>query len=151
MLRLWFVLAVNYVHVQPSLLEEQRHRMIHHYQKNHARLKWSITLRSTAVPMYELKKTPLRKRSSCICRNYRPENTFIWEHHYDFRRATQVKKIPTAVNPPEQQMFRDDSSAGPTTKLSMKIVIFFFYQEPWEVGQDDLTVIPSNLNHSMIL
>lgn len=101
--------------------------------------------------MYELKKTPLRKRSSCICRNYRPENTFIWEHHYDFRRATQVKKIPTAVNPPEQQMFRDDSSAGPTTKLSMKIVIFFFYQEPWEVGQDDLTVIPSNLNHSIIL
>lgn len=58
-----------------------------------------------------------RKRSSYICRNYRSENTIIWEHHYDFRKATQVKKIPTAVNSPEKQVFRDDSSAGPTIKL----------------------------------
>lgn len=34
MLRLWFVLAVNYVHVQPSLLEEQRYKTIR-YQCYH--------------------------------------------------------------------------------------------------------------------
>lgn len=36
-LRLWFVLAVNYVHVQSSLLEEQRYRKIYHHQEKTAR------------------------------------------------------------------------------------------------------------------
>jgi len=56
-------------------------------------LKWSIILRSAAVQKHELKKVLLRKRSSSICRNYRPENTFIWEYHDDFRNATEVRKL----------------------------------------------------------
>lgn len=62
--------------------------------KKHARLKWSIILRSSAVQKYELKKVLLRKRGSYICRNYRTGNTFLWEYHDDFRKATQVRKLP---------------------------------------------------------
>lgn len=95
-------------------------------------------------------KYPLKEKKQLHMQKLQTENTFIWEHRYDFRKATQVKKIPTAINPPEWQVFRDDNSAGPTIKLSMKMVLFFFHQEPWKVWQDDPTVIPPNLIHSLI-
>lgn len=54
----------------------------------------------------------------------------IWKHIYLgisqwFKKGNISQKIATVINTPEQQVFRDDSSARPTTKLTMKIVIFF--------------------------